>query len=652
MSYLILDTETNGVNPITDKVIEIGGLIAEYDQALKKLVYVDSYQSLIYLETGLDTRITDLTGITVDELNEGPKRPKVQAEWSAFVAKYKISHILGHSLDFDTRFLKSNGFELPDAKEIDTLDITKILSPDAKAVNLNFLNKTYELDQYFPKPQVLLNLQHHRALYDAFMCASLFNYLIDKLSKSNSSTDFLFAYDYYINERLGLIAHEEESNVVALTLSNEVNCLKQNIDENTQYIFSKIVEDENCFVTLNSLFITQKDSKNTMYPKVILSIWFGLLNINRLGKVIINGGQEKKFYDLIIASLSAKSEIIESGYDLKFPEEFILESKELTTKQLSVRDMLDYLDLYSDLKSNIDNEKGLLRLNFQKILTALRNLNKTSYYNIDRANSTLEQGELTSCLEDFKSYVEELEKTIVNHYSNTALEVEILKKIKLAKEVLAQNTLSFFYFDSDVRFIVNADYDLTSYLDGLLMHANSIETSLTAQEYLEFINLFSLKGSDKIKYGPTVVEVMDNDLLEELREVDDKVKLVFIGKSANLKTLPQKLANAEIKYIDVSNTGSATKILSAIEHGFKGVAVLNYKNLDFVANFLGNFKDSIEFYYYGDTFLALTKSIKDLNHKGINQFEFDKAVSKLYLKFLLNKVYLKFDKKIKFYKEI
>jgi DNA polymerase III epsilon subunit-like protein len=268
MSYLIIDTETNGVNPITDKVIEIGGLIAEYDQEQKKLIYIDSYQSLIYLETGLDIRITELTGITVDELNEGPKRPLVQTEWISFLEKYKITHILGHSLDFDTRFLKSNGFELPEAIEIDTLDITKILSPDAKAVNLDFLNKTYELDQYFPKPQELLNLQHHRALYDAFMCASLFNYLITKLENSNSSTDFLFAYDYYIKERLGLVAKEQNSNIIPLTLSDEVNCLKQNVDENTQYTFSKIVEDENCFVTLNSLFISQKDNKNTMYPKL------------------------------------------------------------------------------------------------------------------------------------------------------------------------------------------------------------------------------------------------------------------------------------------------------------------------------------------------------------------------------------------------
>ncbi len=651
MSYLIIDTETNGVNPITDKVIEIGGLVAEYDQLLKKLVYVDSYQSLIYLETGLDTRITDLTGITVDELNDAPKRPQVQAEWIAFFEKYKITHILGHSLDFDTRFLKSNGFDLPEAIELDTLDITKILSPDSKAVNLDYLNKTYELDQYFPKPKDLLDLQHHRALYDAFMCASLYNYLITNLDKSNNSTDFLFALDYYLHQKLGLVANQKDQNKIILNLSNQVNCLKQPIDENTQYIFSKILEDETCFNVLNSLFIAQKENKNQLYIKVILSIWYGLLNINKLGRIQINGGQEKKFYDLIIRSLHTKSEAMESGYDLKYPEEFIVESKELTTLQFSIKDLIDYIDLYSDLKNNLDNEKGLLRLNFQKILTALRNLSKTSYYNIDKINSTLEQSELIKVLDEFRDFAIDLEKTLTNNYSNTALEVEILEKLKLAKNILGQNSVSFFYFENDVRFIANSDYDLTGYLNSLLNDAKSVETSLTAQEYLEFIKLFSLKGTEKIEYGPDVIEEMNDNIFDSLRVNDGKVKLVFIGKSANLKTFPQKLANEEIKYIDVTNAGSATKILSTIEHGFKGVAVLNYKNLEFVSKFLGNFKDEIEFYYYGDTFLALTKSIKDLNHNKINQFDFDKGVSKLYLKLLLYKIYQKFDKKIKFYKE-
>ncbi|MGL4758134.1 MAG: 3'-5' exonuclease [Patescibacteria group bacterium] len=651
MSYLIIDTETNGVNPLTDKVIEIGGLIAEYDSKQKKLIYKDSYQSLIYLETGLDSRITDLTGITVDELNEAPKRTQIQAEWETFLQKYEITHVLGHSLDFDTRFLSSNGFALPKAYELDTLDFTKIVCPDTKAVNLDFLNKTYDLDKYFPKPQDLLDLQHHRALYDAFMCASLFNYLIDKTAKSNTSVDFLFGLDNFVQERLMLEVNQVDDNQVKLTLNANVNCLKKPMDETTQYLFSKIVENDQVFETINNIFASQAESKSPTYKKVLLSIWYGMLNVNKLGKIIINGGHEKKFYDLIIDTLqSSKSEGIEN-YNLFYPEEFILESKEVTTLQSSIRDISDYLDLYSDLRNNLDHEKGLLRINFQKILTSLRSINKTNFFNLDKINATIEQSNLVDQLDDYKSFLKELKLTVENHMKNTVLELQFLDKINSSIEIVSSNYISFFFFDNDVRMIMNRDFDLTKYLSSLIKDANTIETSLTPKEYLDFINLFGIEGNKEVNYGKTITEEKTSSLLDDLKASNSKVKIVFIGKSSNLKSFPQKLANAEIPFIDINNAGSATKILSAIEHGFEGIAILNYKNIDFVSNFLSNYKDDIDFYYYGDTFLPLSKSIKDLNKEKINPFEFDKFVSKLYLKFLLHKLFLKFEKTIKFYPE-
>lgn len=651
MSYLIIDTETNGVNPITDKIIEVGGLIAEYDNQKHQLVYVDSYQSLIYLETGLDSRITDLTGITVDELNEAPKRPRVQAEWEAFLEKYNITHILGHSLDFDTGFMKSNGFFLPEAYKLDTLDITKIACPDTKAVNLDYLNKANKLDQYFPKPPELMSLQHHRALYDAFMCASLYNFVILQLSKSNTTVDFLFAIDDFMKERLMISANTSNNNKVMLMLDSNVNCLKKPLNETVQYKFSKIVEDETAFNTVNNIYLAQRKDGPIMYKKVLLSIWFAMLNVEKLGKVFINGGQEKKFYELILNSISPNKEEMSSQYNLKFPEEFILDSKELTTRQSSFKDINDFIELYSDLRTKIDHEFGLFKLSFNKILIDLKSVSKSSFFNLDKLNAPLDQNSLINHLEEYKNFLNILEKTIVTKFSNTALEVELIRKIKDSIYILEKNNISFFTTETDIRMILNQDFDLKSYLEDLILNAKSVETSLTPKEYLEFTELFNLDGNANVIYGKDIEEKMSGSILDHLKESKAKIKIVLIGKSSNLKSFPQKLSNAEIPYIDISNSGSATKILSAIEHGYEGIAVLNYKNIEFIGNFITNHSEDIEFYYYGDTFLALSKSIKDLNTKNKNPFEFDKSVSKLYLKFLLNKLNHKFNKKIMFFPE-
>jgi DNA polymerase III epsilon subunit-like protein len=652
MAYLILDTETNGLNNLTDKVIEIGGVIANFNIDSKQLEYIDSYQSLVFLETFLDEKITDLTGITVDILKDAPKRHVVQEEWMNFVNKYDITHVLGHSLEFDTGFLRSNGFYLPEAYEFDTLDLTKILLPDTKAVNLDYLNAVYKLDIYFPLPETLKDLQHHRALFDAFIAAALFNFLIKRLDDSDISTDFIFGLEFFLKQKLNLVEHirpylaQHDQDVY------NINALKQDIDVNSCKTFERLREDENVLDNANNLFNTIKEKNNPTFVKVILAIWFGLLNTDKLGKIIVNGSFEKKFYDLIINALGKTDLQFNDDYNLYYPEMLIGENKDLTTKNLSTLDILDYLELYNSLKHEVRDDINNVKLEQSKLLANLRTITKTTYYGLDRANLAIEQTDLVNSLESLKNTLKHIIATLDMRYTRTALEDKILKYFKDCIEIIDTKDLSFFFHDNDVKIYVDNGFNLRDYLVTLMTEAKYIYTTLTSLEFLKLIELFDLKGSENIAYAKDLIIPKTENIIDQLKADQTHCKIVFVGKTSNLKSFPAKLKTAGVEYMDLSNAGSATKILSKIENGYNGIAIMSYKNIEFLSNFLHDKKEHLEFYFYGDIFLPLTKAIKELNKKGANQFEFDKIASKLYLKFLLHKLHVKFDKSTGFYNEV
>jgi DNA polymerase III epsilon subunit-like protein len=652
MAYLILDTETNGLNNLTDHVIEVGAVIAQFNQDTRRLEYIDSYQSLVFLETFLDEKITELTGITVDLLKTAPKRHVVQEEWMEFLKKYEITHILGHSLGFDTGFLKSNGFYLPDAYEFDTLDLAKILLPDTKAVNLDYINATYQLDKHFPLPESLKDLQHHRALFDAFIAAALYNFLMIRVEESNVSTDFVFGLEHFLKQKINVVEHIGPYTPIHLQEVYQINALKQDIDESSAKTFEALLEDENVIPIVNNLFNTIKDKENTTYIKIILSIWYGLLNTTRLGKIMLNGSLEKKFYELVMTSLGKSELKFNDDYNLYRPEQLIGENKDLTTMNVSTLDILDYLELYHSLRTPIKEEIDNVRLEQSKLLASIRTITKTSYYGLNRANLAVEQTDLVNALESFKRT---LKSIVTNHeikYTRTALEDKIIKYLKQCIINIDAQDLSFFFHDNDVKIYVANDFNLRDYLINLLNDSKQTYTTLTAPEYLKFIELFDLKGQENIAYGPDLIVPKTTNIIDDLKADNAHCKIVFIGKTSNLKTFPIKLKAAGLEYMDLSNAGSATKILSKIENGYNGIAIMSYKNIEFLSNFLHDKSEHLEFYFYGDIFLPLTSSIKNLNTKGANQFEFDKQASKLYLKFLLHKLHIKFSKKTGFYSEI
>lgn len=161
-SFIALDLETTGINPKIDRIIEIGmARIIDFS-------VVEKREYLIYPGIKLDDRITELTGITDDDLKGKPRINEVISEVIDFIGD---GPILGHNIIFDYSFLKkaavNEGLTVCD-KGIDTLKIARRLLPELEHKNLTALCEYYNVDPH----------RSHRAYDDAISAFVIYQKLM------------------------------------------------------------------------------------------------------------------------------------------------------------------------------------------------------------------------------------------------------------------------------------------------------------------------------------------------------------------------------------------------------------------------------------------------------------------------------------------
>ena len=120
--FTAIDVETTGLNPKTEKMIEIGAVKVRDGKIVAK------YDSLINPGKKLEERIIELTGITDEMLADAPLPEKVLPEFFDFIGE---DILLGHSIMFDYSFLKRAAVNMGLVKSkdnrygIDTLRIAR-----------------------------------------------------------------------------------------------------------------------------------------------------------------------------------------------------------------------------------------------------------------------------------------------------------------------------------------------------------------------------------------------------------------------------------------------------------------------------------------------------------------------------------------------
>lgn len=159
--YVVLDIEATGLNPKTEKIIEIGAARVRDGNV------VDIYQTYINPGRSVSDRVSELTGIYDDDLKDAPF---IEDEISRFIQFAGDDVLLGHNLIFDFSFLKKASVSSKlvfEKKGIDTLRIARRFVSGCESKRLG------ELCAYYG-----IQLHAHRALNDAMATHELYQRLV------------------------------------------------------------------------------------------------------------------------------------------------------------------------------------------------------------------------------------------------------------------------------------------------------------------------------------------------------------------------------------------------------------------------------------------------------------------------------------------
>ena len=154
MNYIVIDLETTGLDSDLAKIIEIGAVKIINNEI------VDTFQTFVHIDEKLPFDITDLTGITNEDLVSAPEIDEAISMLCDFTDD--ISFFVAHNAEFESSFLDPL---LPfEVQWLDSIDIAKIVKPLEKYFRLSALLPLYNIE----------NEGAHRAVYDAIATAKLF----------------------------------------------------------------------------------------------------------------------------------------------------------------------------------------------------------------------------------------------------------------------------------------------------------------------------------------------------------------------------------------------------------------------------------------------------------------------------------------------
>ncbi len=145
--YVALDTETTGLEPGRDEVIEVAAIRFRGAEVL------GTWHSLFKPAGPLPEQISRLTGITPADLEHAPHFYTLLPDLARFIGD---DPIVGHSVGFDLDFLAAQGLTLNNPR-VDTYELSTLLLPELPERSLSGVTRGLGL----PYPE------QHRALPDA-----------------------------------------------------------------------------------------------------------------------------------------------------------------------------------------------------------------------------------------------------------------------------------------------------------------------------------------------------------------------------------------------------------------------------------------------------------------------------------------------------
>lgn len=669
MKFLFVDTETSGLSPQKGQIIEIAGVLAELDPTTLSFSIISEFEELVaFRGSELDERVTRITGITQDDLKTADSITKVQDKWADWLESHDArgAYVVGHSVEFDLAFLKSESWFLPATyKIIDTLEVVKILLPEASAINLEYLVQRYGLSPQQRENRLEGELKAHRALYDTLCCMHLMQLLLYKLKDLPASQSFFGAVTGFFDLPLEFYSNQTlpDQDTKPLTL-NKIGFDGELIRPN---LYQKIT-------SLGSLNILSKIEPllEMKLPRKLKIIVLQLYTLSIAGlsneKNIKYHGRDQvdfTFFEVLLDLVLDIEEDKASELVLEHFESIVSHIRSLSEKTFKLGKLMTYLEIYSLLvPGNSDVQKAISSYDF--FLISLQPFWKRSEFVYRPFDLKPEEQMIRNKLGQLNIQLQEL-------YSTTwSQENDILKQlIKIIKAQLedlkdedgllfvkSNNWLTFRYWSNQI-FVgqPNKSFRLNSALEQTILEKEPIITTCYSEnDFWKFLDITGtrrlMENYSKLRYSSDADVVINTGDLQLKDFYHDKIGLakdlkksvlILCGQNSGLRDSEKVLAGSGDfdpgDYLILGDTGSLTKIASKVSHGFIGLVIVKVNDFDYFAR-LG-LVDYSEIWILCQPYFAIHGYWFNLAKRSGNRDEYLRIFKFLYLKAVASKIYQK-----------
>jgi len=179
--FIVLDSETTGLNPRTDRIITIGAVAV----CAGDIILDDAFDAL--LKVGENTPAVTVHGVTRDEARAGLEEPEALARFLGYLRDGVIvGHHIGHDIGtLDAGYERHWGFQLTN-RSLDTMDLTLHLERDG-AFHGRPPIRHFTLDSLCEMCGVAPH-DRHTASGDAFLTAQVFLRLLRLAARHGRKT--------------------------------------------------------------------------------------------------------------------------------------------------------------------------------------------------------------------------------------------------------------------------------------------------------------------------------------------------------------------------------------------------------------------------------------------------------------------------------
>ena len=214
-SFVVFDTETTGLYPWRDRIIEIGAV------RFRDGEQTETFHMMVNPGMHIPEMVTQINHITDEMVADAPKISDAIPAFEGFVGS---DTLVGHNIDFDLRFISAAGSKLPDKDRmyIDTAELARqmVKGPDkvydeASGRWRNDYSSQYEVKGHNLRLMCeFYGIEHgelHRANEDALVTGKLLLALIgdkERIRKAKRNSKMAKDFEFEIVEHIGVLAEK------------------------------------------------------------------------------------------------------------------------------------------------------------------------------------------------------------------------------------------------------------------------------------------------------------------------------------------------------------------------------------------------------------------------------------------------------------